>query len=149
MFLGHHYTQLKDSNRIHIRQDWRKLISDGVYLTQGFDKNILLLTPDTFQEIHLRISELNIADPLVRLFLRMFLGTASFVENIENETISLPTELMGYASLETNVVMVGQGDYVEVWSADMWQQQEAEIHDAYANSQRFSAFNISIAERES
>ena len=147
MFLGHHFTQLKKSNRLPIRSDWQKLISSGVYLTQGFDQNILILMPKTFQEIYARLTALNITDPLARLLLRMFLSTASYVESVENETISLPQDLLAYANLESNVVVVGQGDYVEVWSSDLWQQQQSEIQDSQANSQRFSAFTISTAEK--
>ena len=145
MFLGHHFTQLKNSNRLPIRSDWKKLISSGVYLTQGFDQNILIMTPNTFQEIYARLAALNITDPLVRLLLRMFLGTANYIENVENETISLPQDLLGYANLESNVVVVGQGEYVEVWSSDLWQQQQAEMQDSQANAQRFSSLTISIA----
>jgi MraZ protein len=147
LFLGHHFTQLKNSNRLPIRSDWQQLISSGVYLTQGFDQNILILTPNTFREIYSRITALNIADPLARLFLRMFLSTASFIENVENETISLSQDLLEYANLESNVVVVGQGDYVEVWSSDLWQQQQIEIQDSKANAQRFAAFTISTAEK--
>lgn len=149
MFLGHHFTQLKNSNRLSIRSEWQKLISSGVYLTQGFDKNILLLTPNVFKEIYTRITALNITDPLARLLLRTFLSTASYIESVENETISLPQDLLEYASLESNVVVVGQGDYVEVWSSDLWQQQQTDIQDSQANAQRFSAFTISTAERTS
>jgi len=147
LFLGHHPTQLKKLNRLPIRSDWQKLISSGVYLTQGFDQNILILMPQTFQEIYARITALNIADPLVRLFLRMFLSTASYVENVENETISLPQNLLEYANLESNVVVVGQGEYVEVWSSDLWEQQQSEIQNVQANSQRFSTLTISTAEK--
>ena len=120
------------------------MISSGVYLTQGFDQNILILMPKTFQEIYTRLTALNITDPLVRLLLRMFLSKASYIENVENETISLPQELLDYANLESNVVVVGQGEYVEVWSSDLWEQQQSEIQDAQANSQRFSALTLSI-----
>ena len=147
MFLGHHFTKLKKSNRLPIRSDWHKLISSGVYLTQGFDQNILILMPNTFQEIYARITALNITDPLARLLKRIFISTASFVETVENETISLPQNLMEYANLGSNVVVVGQGEYFEVWSSDMWQQQQSEIQNSQANAQRFSAFTISTAER--
>jgi MraZ protein len=145
LFLGHHFTQLKNSNRLPIRSDWQKIISSGVYLTQGFDQNLLILTPNTFQEIYTRLTTLNITDPLVRLLMRMFLSTANYIESLENETISLPQELLGYANLESNVVVVGQGEYVEVWSSDLWQQQQSEIQDSQANAQRFSSLTISIA----
>ena len=121
-------------------------MSAGVYLTQGFDQNLLILTPNAFQNIYARLAALNITDPFVRLLLRMFLSTANYIESVENETISLPQDLLEYANLESNVVVVGLGDYVEVWSSDLWQQQQSEIQDSLANAQRFSAFTISTSE---
>lgn len=147
MFLGHHFTQLKNAKHLSIHSDWQKLISSGVYLTQGFDQNILILTPDTFQAIYIQIAALNIADPLARLFMRMFLSTASYVEKVENETISLPQNLLEYANLESDVAMIGQGEYVEVWSSDLWQEQQIEIQNSQTNAQRFAAFTISTTER--
>ena len=147
MFLGHHFTQLRNANHLPIRSEWKNLISSGLYLTQGFDQNVMILTPGAFQEIYARLTALNITDPLVRLLLRMFLSTANYVESIENETISLPPDLLGYAHLESNVVVVGQGEYFEVWSSDLWQQQQSEILDSEANAQRFSGFAISTAEK--
>jgi MraZ protein len=147
LFLGHHLTQLKSSNRLPVRSDWKKLITSGVYLTQGFDQNLLILTPNAFQEIYARLTALNITDPLVRLLLRMFLSKANYIESVENETISLPQDLLEYANLESNVVVVGLGEYVEVWSSDLWQQQQSEIQDSQANAQRFSAFTLSTAEK--
>jgi MraZ protein len=142
LFLGHHPTQLKSSNRLPLPAGWRKLLTGGIYLTQGFDQNLLILTAETFQEIYERLSSLNITDPLARLLLRMFLGTASYVEIKDNEAISVPESLMKYANLKGKVVLIGQGEYLEVWSVGHWAEQEAQIQDAQANAARFSAFNI-------
>jgi MraZ protein len=142
LFLGHHPTQLKSSNRLSLPASWRKILRGGIYLTQGFDQNLLILTAETFQEIYERISALNITDPLARLLLRMFLGTASYLEIKESEMISVPQNLMDYANLKGKVVLIGQGEYLEVWSPSHWAEQEAQIQDAQANAARFSAFNI-------
>jgi MraZ protein len=142
LFLGHHPTQLKSSNRLSLPTGWRKLLTGGIYLTQGFDQNLLILTAETFQEIYERITSLNITDPLARLLLRMFLGTASYMELKESEAISVPQSLMDYADLRGRVVLVGQGEYLEIWSPGHWAEQEAQIQDAQANAARFSAFHI-------
>ncbi len=144
MFLGHHTTQLKNSNRLSLPSNWRKLISGGIYLTQGFDQNLLVLTTETFQEIYESISSLNITDPLARLLLRMFLGSANYLEVDEGEPISVPQSLMEYANLKGKVVIVGQGEYLEVWSPSHWAEQEAQLQDVQANAGRFSSFSISL-----
>jgi MraZ protein len=142
LFLGHYFSQLKRSNHLVLPSHWRKLISGGVYLTQGFDQNLLILSEDTFHEIYLHITSLNIADPLARLLSRIFLGKASFVEVDRKGIVSLPASLMEYANLTIDFVIVGQGEYLEVWSPGLWHQQQSQINNAQANAQRFSTFTI-------
>ncbi|MBI5964736.1 MAG: hypothetical protein HY863_14755 [Chloroflexi bacterium] len=142
MFLGQYPSQLKRTNHLSLPHHWRKLVSGGVYLTQGFDQNLLILTEKTFQEIYQRITSLNIADPLVRMLSRMILGEASFVELDEKGNISLPASLMEYANLNEDYIIVGQGNYLEVWSPDQWRQQQSQISNSQANAQRFSTFTI-------
>ena len=142
MFLGHHLSKLKRQNHLSLPSNWRKLISGGVYLTQGFDQNLLILTEDVFQEIYLQIASLNIADPLVRLLSRMILSKAIFLEMSEEGVIPLPANLMEYANLQNDFIIVGQGNYLEVWSPDQWEKQQSEINDTQANAQRFSSFTI-------
>ncbi len=48
-----------------------------MYITQGFDRNLQVLTAGAFQEIYRKVISLNIADPLARLLLRLILGTAT------------------------------------------------------------------------
>ncbi len=142
MFLGYHPTQLKKSNHISLPPNWNESISGSIYITQGFDQNLLILTADTFKEIYTRIMSLNIADPLARLLMRMFMGTARHIEMDESRTILIPQDLMNYANLKEKIVIVGQGDYIEVWSQTQWNKQQSQIQDAKANAQRFSSFTI-------
>jgi DNA-binding transcriptional regulator/RsmH inhibitor MraZ len=60
----------------------------------------------------------------------------------ESEPITVPQNLMEYANLKGKVILIGQGEYLEVWSPSHWAEQEAQIQDAQANAARFSAFNI-------
>ncbi len=119
------------------------MISGGVYLTQGFDQNLLILTEAAFHEVFLRVSSLNIADPLVRSLSRMILSRAFFMKLGSKNVISLPADLMEYANLNEELVLVGQGNYLEIWSPDQWEQQKAQINDAKTNAHRFSTFTIS------
>ena len=72
----------------------------------------------------------------------MFLSTASYLEIKESEAVLVPQNLMDYANLKGKVVLIGQGEYLEVWSPNHWAEQEAQIQDALANAGRFSTFNI-------
>ena len=39
--------------------------------------------------------------------------------------------------------LVGQGDYLEIWSPELWNVQAAELQDAETNAARFSMLSIS------
>jgi len=143
LFLGHYAAEIKLNNRLPLPKGFREQISDGVYATQGFDRNVMMFPKSTFDRLYQHIISLNITDPLARLFLRMFLGTAMLLEVEGDGALALPDDLSDFAGLARDTIMVGQGDYFELWSPDQWEGQKAQIVDFQANAQRFSAFTIS------
>ncbi len=124
---------------------FREPFSEGAYVTQGFDRNLLIMTAKTFQEIYQQVMALNMTDPLARLLLRLILGSASALEMDRSGSIQVPQNLRNFAGLDGEAVLVGQGDYFEVWAPALWQKQEIQIQDAEANTHRFT--NLVLAPR--
>jgi MraZ protein len=52
---------------------------------------------------------------------RLLIGHATDVELDGQGRILLPAMLRGFANLEKKLVLVGQGNKLEIWSADHWQ----------------------------
>jgi MraZ protein len=142
MFLGQFHFQLDEKRQVRIPPHYRELLSGGAFVTQGFDRNLVVLTSRAFHEIYERVTRTNIADPRARLLARMILGGASPVKIGDSGSIRLPESLREYAALEGEAVLVGQGEYFEIWSAKEWLAQEAVLHDAEANSGRFADFDL-------
>ncbi len=142
MFLGKYTSTLHINNRIPIPSPFREETSGGFYITQGFERNLLVLTVGSFEKIYQRIKSLNIADPLARLLLRMLLSTAEHSRTDDDGYMIIPVELADFAHLEKEVQFIGQGDYFEIWSSELWQKQEAQLKDADLNTTRFSALTV-------
>jgi len=142
LFLGQYRYSFDDKDRLMIPARFRELLADGAFVTQGFDRNLIILTPEAFQEIYQLIMALNIADPLARFLLRMFLGNATQLEVDESGRIVLPGNLREFANLAGEAVLIGQGDYFEVWAPALWSQQEAHLQDAETNAMRFVTLNL-------
>ena len=142
MFLGKYSSRLDKYNRLSTPFQFREELSNRSYITQGFDRNLLVLTRDAFQEIYRRVVSLNIADPLARVLLRLILGTAHEVHMDKNGHLPIPDELKEFANLHEDILLVGQGDYFEIWSADLWNNQETQLKDADTNSSRFSKLTV-------
>ena len=142
LFLGKFSTTIDPKNRFSVPASFRAQLSGGAILTQGFDRNLQVLTANAFQEIYRRVTSLNIADPLARLLLRLILGTANELGVDKSNQLMIPENLMDYALLQKNILLIGQGDYFEIWSPDLWAKQEAQLRDAETNSARFSLLTV-------
>ncbi len=142
MFIGKYPSTLNAKNRLSIPSPFREQISEGVYITQGFERNLLVLTTSAFEEIYRRIKLLNMADPIARLLLRMILSTADKSGADNDGFITIPAELVEFAKLDKEVLFIGQGDFCEIWSADLWRKQEVQLKDADSNATRFSTLTV-------
>lgn len=142
MFIGQHNTSLDGKNRLTLPARYKGMLADGVYITQGFDRNLLLLTSDAFNEILHSIKGMNMADPLARLLFRMLLGSATKLDLDRNGGVFIPQELMDFANIEKDALIVGQGEYFEVWAPNLWQEQEISLNNVEANSHRFASLSI-------
>jgi MraZ protein len=142
MFLNQYRHSFDDKSRLTIPAKFRELPEGGLVVVQGLDRNLMVLTPDSFKVLYERIMAMNFADPSARLLRRIILGNALPVTPDGAGRILLTQNLRDYAELKDEVVFVGQGDYFEIWSPVLWQDQETQVNDAETNAQRFAALDL-------
>jgi MraZ protein len=145
MFFGKCTLPLSQNSQLTLPSNYREAGSNAVYLTQGFDRNLILLSPRAFNAIYSRVKDTSISDPLARLLNRLFLGSAIVAVIDDSGQIELPTNLCDYAELGKEIVIVGQGEYIEIWSPALWQKQMDSLKDFEANSHRFEKFHVSLS----
>ncbi|MBA6412969.1 division/cell wall cluster transcriptional repressor MraZ [Parahaliea sp. F7430] len=73
-----------------------------------------------WERIEKDIQGLPALNPAVKRFQRLVLGYATDVELDGNGRMLLPQPLRDYAHLEKKLVLVGQGNKLELWSEDLW-----------------------------
>lgn len=144
MFIGQFQHTLDDKGRLMIPARYRDLLAAGAYITQGFDKCLMVMTEAHFNEVYALINSLNMTDLSARQLRRMILSNAYQVEVDKVGRILIPLnlrEFLGVASGELTVA--GQGEYFEVWAPAGWKAQMETLQDVEANAQRFAALNLS------
>jgi MraZ protein len=142
MFLGQYQLILNNDRSLLIPVPFRELLANGAYITRGFEQNLIIMSDKVFQEIYKRVVALNLTDPLARLLLRLILGNASKLEMNESGRMLIPQNLASFAGLEKDIVLVGQGDYFEVWAPAPWEKQSTKLLDADANTERFAQLDL-------
>ena len=143
MFLGQYQHSLDEKGRLTVPARFRELLAGGAYVTQGFDRCLMVLTTAYFEQVYERINAMNLADPTARLLRRLILSNAYPVDTDKVGRILLPQNLRQVISLENEAIIAGQGDYFEIWTPDLWNEQVLQIQDTEANTQRFAALDLS------
>jgi len=146
LFLGQHPSFLNKDYSLLFPLKFREMLAGNVYITQGFDRNLLILNPRVFETIGQHISSLNLADPVTRLLLRLIFGTACLLEIDENNQVHLPEYLTEFAEIKGKVIIVGQGDYCEIWSQEHWMKQESQLNNVHQNAKRFSSLFVTTSQ---
>ena len=143
MFLGQFQHNLDEKGRLMIPARYRELLAAGAFITQGFDRCLMVMTDAYFAQVYDRINSMNLADPTARLLRRLILSNAYAVEVDKVGRILVPGNLRQVIALNGEAIVAGQGDYFEVWNPADWNQQMEQLQDIETNNQRFATLDLS------
>jgi MraZ protein len=143
MFLGQFAHSLDAKGRLTIPVRFRPALATGAYVTQGFDRSLVVYTTESFERLAAQANKLTTTDPEARAVRRVLFGGATEVTLDSAGRILLPEFLRQYAGIESDAVLVGAGEYFEIWGAASWSGEERSLTDSESNARRFSAFDLS------
>ncbi len=142
MFLGEYAHTLDTKGRLTIPVKFREALAGGGVVTRGYDKNLYLYTRAAFEQLTERLRVLSTTDPNHRALLRLQFSGASEADVDAQGRILVPSFLRDYATLNGECLVVGVGDYVEIWSRAGWDEQLAIINNAGLNAERFADIKL-------
>ncbi len=142
MFLtGEFHHTFDDKFRLTIPSRFREEFADGIYVVRGFDRNLMLLTVPAFEAISKYVMSMNILDRKARQLRRFIYGKGFQAELDKSGRILITEDLRTWARLDTNVTIIGQGNYLEVWNPELLDADDNQ--DEAFDNERFIALNIS------
>jgi MraZ protein len=142
MFLGRYQHTIDDKGRLMVPARFRELLSNGAFVTQGFDGNLMVLTTESFNLISQKIRTMSITDPRARLLKRFLYSSGEQVEVDRAGRILIPQFLRQAAELDGDVIIVGVGEHFEIWSSDQWQEQARQIEEVKEQANLFTEYEI-------
>ena len=125
-FIGEYEATLDPKGRFSLPSGFKKQLgetsSDSFVINRGFEKCLSLYPNKSWKPIFADISNLNQFDSKVRQFTRYFLNGATQVELDTASRILIPKNLMEYAGLEKDIVLVSAVNKIEIWDKIKYQQ---------------------------
>ncbi|MCX7706278.1 MAG: division/cell wall cluster transcriptional repressor MraZ [bacterium] len=138
MFIGEYRCKIDDKGRVVIPSKLRKEFYQknvkNVFITRGLE-NCLFVFPEgmwILQTEKLKNLPFTKGDP--RAFTRLFFSGA-FESKIDGQgRIVLPQNLSSYAGLVEDIVIIGVGDRLEIWSEKNWQEYSKKALESYVKT---------------
>jgi MraZ protein len=121
MFLGEFLHSLDPKGRLILPARFRDLLAEA-YVTSQMDGCLALWTP---AEFHFRAEEMKDrakGSPVERNMARVFFAGAQEANPDKQGRIAIPPSLRRFAALESQVVVTGAWDHVEIWDSAKWEQ---------------------------
>lgn len=133
MFLGTHTPKVDDKGRIILPAKFRTGLAEGVVLTKGQDRSLVLWPMAEFEAAAARIREASQSNSAVRAYSRVLFSSAFDQIPDKQGRITVPPALREYAGLERECVVVGNHHTIEIWDEEAWQQYLATQDAAFAD----------------
>jgi MraZ protein len=143
MFLGTFQHNLDDKGRLMIPARFRELLDGGAYMTQGFDRCLMVMTGEYFRQVYDNVNVMSLTNPDARILRRLILANAFQVEIDKVGRVLVPQGLREFAGLDGEAIVAGQGEYFEVWTPAGWSEQVKQMQDTETNNLRFATLNLS------
>jgi MraZ protein len=129
MFLGTFEPNLMDKGRIALPKKIREgLCSDRLILTVGFEECIFGFAEKAWEEI----TKSELARPLFsdkdgRDLRRKMYSDAINVELDAQGRFVVPQNMLKFAEIKDNLVIIGAGDHFEIWSKSKWEEYRQKL----------------------
>ncbi|MGY5139463.1 division/cell wall cluster transcriptional repressor MraZ [Mycoplasmopsis gallinarum] len=124
---GLYEKNLDSKNRIIVPIKFINQLGTKFFLTLGMNGILELRSQEEFAKLTNDLVKRSNYDQKARLLKRFWLGNSYEVELDALNRFTFPKLLVEKAAIQKNVVLVGLGDLVEIWSAEKYYQYNQDL----------------------
>jgi MraZ protein len=134
-FTGKFHRSLDEKHRVAIPKPLREALgSDSgrlLFVAPGTDGSLAIYPHAAFAGLAERLARSSPTAREVRDFSRLFYSQAKSTRIDQQGRLRLPSELVAWAALAGEVVLIGVQDHLEVWRPASWEAYAAERRHRY------------------
>ncbi len=123
LFYGRYEYNLDEKSRVSLPARYREALGDPAKVWYAMDGQINISSVAAWQRIAEILSQQNQAIRAVRDLTRMVLAADDCPVDKQGR-ILIPQALRRDAGLDTNVVILGNVDHLEIWGLEQWQESQ-------------------------
>ncbi len=142
VFQGESDHSVDDKGRVIIPTRFRSSLGERFYMTKGIGGCIFVYTEPAYKALSETLQKQRALDEHTLRLQRFFTSTEASVDT--QGRVAIPSKLRDWAKIgeQGDVVIVGTGPKVEIWSRDAWDRYNDDLTDAMITE---SAREVGIA----
>lgn len=130
-FKGRYSYSVDNKGRIALPAKLRKNVSleanDTFVISRGFEQCLFVYPQDEWNKVEQMIRGLSSSNPQHRFLVRTLLQWATDTQLDSQSRISIPQDLLKFANIENEVLVIGVLERIEIWNP--------KIYEEYMNNQ--------------
>ena len=142
VFTGEYRHTVDEKGRLAIPTRLRAQLAEGGQVSAWMDGCAALHPAATWDELTAQVDALPLTDDRSRKLRRLLYGAAFEVKLDRQGRFVLPQKLRDLARIETEVVLVGAGNRIELWSPQRWSEFSEQMDQPEALAESLQGLGI-------
>ena len=123
IFAGEYEHRIDPQGRVAIPARFKMAFIDGIVLGRAYDNCVVVYTPEEWERAASDISQQPNTSSSARKLARLTFSGAYVGTLDRSGRVVVPVQLREYAGLGEDVIIVGTGRFIEIWSAGAWDEE--------------------------
>lgn len=128
MFTGEYRHAIDVKGRVAVPARFRAELAGGAFVSRWIDSCLAIHPRPAWDDLAARVASLPVTDAGARTFSRFVFSGAFEVELDRQGRVLVPSNLREFAGVETEAVVVGARDHIELWQPARWADYSAAMN---------------------
>jgi len=127
MLIGQTIGKISDKHQAAFPKRFRESLGDKLIITKGIENYLIVVSEKNWETLLEGTQGKPFINKSSREMQRYLLGNAAYVELDEKGRFVIPEHLRKHANLSEEIVFAGISRFVEIWSKEAWDTQQASL----------------------
>ena len=143
MLVGEYQHKLDAKRRLPLPARMRNQLGAKVVVTRGLEGCLFIYPLRAWEELAQKLNNLPLTSASSRSFKRFMFSGASELDLDNLGRILIPEYLKAHGQLKKDVVVIGNGERLELWDRQQWEKYQARTaEEVEGHAEALTAFGI-------
>ena len=134
MIIGKYIHNIDSKGRAIVPAKFREQLGSVFYISQELNNCLSIYIKEDWEAYVDKLNQLPSTNPKALAFKRFKLSEAYECVPDNNGRILIPQTLRDYAGITKEIVSIGNGDKVEIWDKNNWEEYQKQFNETFNGS---------------